>query len=140
MNLLRIFPAALVAGACATTPAASSYVHIADPEQLFSAADWTPDVERAVTPAGWQDRAETIKARMNEKGGWPKNLADQSTRWLQKDRVKDYNAVEMARLTFYGQPAVLLRIPASANKHMPDGWRPTEDFFILVGEAALPAR
>ena len=139
MTLLRIFPIAIVmtAGACATTPDASSYIHIADPEQLFSAADWTPDLEAAVTAAGWQDRAEIIKARMNEKGGWPANLADQDKRWFQKDRVKEYNAVELARLSFYGQPAALLHIPAAANRHMPEGWRPKEDFFIVVGAAAL---
>ena len=51
--------------------------------------------------------------------------------------VRNYNAVELARLSFYDQPAVLLHIPAAANRHMPEGWRPKEDFFIVVGAAAL---
>ncbi len=142
MNLLRIFPIAIAiaAGACATTPAANSYVHILDAEMMFSAADWTSDVEEAVKAAGWSDRSEIMKARINEKGGWPEKMKDQDARWFQKDRIKQYNVVEIARLSFYDQPAVLLHVPASANQHMPEGWKPAQDFFIVVGEAGVPAR
>ena len=142
MNLLRTFPIAiaLAATACATTQASSSYVHILDAEQIFAAADWTPDLDAAVKASGWSDRAEIIKARMNEKGGWPEKMKDQDARWFQKDRIKQYNVVEIARLSFYDQPAVFLHVPAAANQHMPDGWKPTEDFFIMVSEAGVPPR
>ena len=63
---------ALLASACATSPGGgpgSTYVHINDPEQLFSAADWTADVDAAVKAAGWSARAEEIKAHMNETSG-----------------------------------------------------------------------
>lgn len=142
MNLFRTVPAAIVlaAGACATTPAANSYVHILDAEQIFAAADWTADVDAAVKAAGWSDRAEIMKARMNEKGVWPEKMKDQDARWFQKDRIKQYNVAEIARLTYYDQPAVFLHVPASANQHMPDGWKPTEDFFIMISEAGVPPR
>lgn len=139
MNLLRIFPAAIVLGlaACASTPANGAYVHITDPEQMFSAANYTADVEAAVKSAGWEDRAETIKAAMNEKGAWPAKMKDESARWLQKENIKSYNVVELARLSFYDQPAVLLQVPAAANKHMAEGWKPASDFFLIVSAAAL---
>ena len=142
MNLLRTFPIAiaLAATACATTQASISYVHILDAEQIFAAADWTPDLDAAVNAAGWSDRAEIMKARMNEKGGWPEKMKDQDARWFQKDRIKQYNVAEIARLTYYDQSAVFLHVPVSANQHMPDGWKPTEDFFIMVGEAGVPPR
>ena len=53
--------AAMVMQACATS-SASSYRHIADPEQIFAAADWTADVEAAVNAAGWADRKPEIMA------------------------------------------------------------------------------
>lgn len=139
MNLLRIFPAAIVLGlaACASTPVNGAYVHITDPEQMFSAANYTADVEAAVKSAGWEDRAETIKAAMNEKGAWPAKMKDESARWLQKENIKSYNVVELARLSFYDQPAVLLHVPAAANKHMAEGWKPTSDFFLIVSAAAV---
>lgn len=140
MNLLRIFPAAIVLGlaACASTPASGAYVHITDPEQMFSAASYSPDVEAAVKSAGWEDRAETVKAAMNEKGGWPAKMKDESARWLGKDNVTKYNVIELARLSFHNQPAVLLHVPAAANQHMADGWKPANDFFIVIGEAGMP--
>lgn len=139
MNLHRIFPAAIVLGlaACASTPASGSYVHIADPGLMFSAANYTSDVEAAVKAAGWEDRAETIKGAMNEKGAWPAKMRDESARWMQSDNIKSYNTVEIARLTFHMQPAVLLHVPAAANQHMTEGWKPTSDFFIVIGSAAV---
>jgi hypothetical protein len=35
---------------------------------------------------------------------------------------------------------VFLHVPAAANQHIPDGWKPTEDFFIMVSEAGVPPR
>jgi len=142
MSLLRIFPAAIVlaTAACATTPASGAYVHITDPGQLFSAANYTTDVDAAVKAAGWGDRAEAIKAAMNEKGAWPAKMKDESARWMQQDFVKGYNTVEIARLTFHMQPAVLLHVPAAANQHMAEGWKPASDFFIVVGQAAVPTK
>lgn len=140
MRLFRVFPAAIALGlaACASTPANSAYVHIADPEKLFSAANYSSDVEAAVNAAGWGDRDETIKAAMNEKGGWPAKMKDESARWLGKDNVTKYNVVELARLTFHDQPAVLLHVPAAANQHMADGWKPASDFFIIIGKDGVP--
>ncbi len=140
MNLFRILPAAIVlaAAACASTPANGAYVHITDPVQMFSAADYTADVEAAVQAAGWGDRAETIKAAMNEKGAWPAKMKDESDRWLGGDNVKAYKAVEIARLSFYDQPAVLLHVPAAANRHMAEGWKPATDFFIVIAKGGVP--
>lgn len=138
MNLLRTFPAAIIlAAACASTEPSGDYVHITNSEQLFAAADYTADVDAVVKAAGWSDRAEAIKAAMNEKGGWPARMKDESTRWLGKDTIAKYNAIELGRLSFHNQPAVLLHVPAAANQHMEDGWKPASDFFIVIAEAGL---
>ena len=54
--------AAFVLQACATTPAVS-YLHIADPDHLFAAADWTTDLDAAVKAAGWEQRIPDIRAQ-----------------------------------------------------------------------------
>ena len=131
--------AALLASACASAPGAVvAYDHILDPGQLFSAADWTSDVDAAVKAAGWLARAEEIKSHMNERGGWPAKLTDEDARWLGKETLRSYNVEAIARLSFYGQPAILLHVPAGANQHMPEGWRPRDDFFLVVGASAMP--
>ena len=128
--------AALALQACVTGPAIS-YRHIADPQQLFSAADWTPDLDAAVKAAGLADRIADIQAHMDEKGGWPDKMKDGDARWLQMRTIMKYNVEEIARLTFHNQPAILLRVPANANGHMPEGWKQTADFYIVVGTDAF---
>ena len=128
--------AALSLQACATMPAVS-YKHILDPQQLYSAADWTPDLDAAVKAAGLADRIPDIQAHMDEKGGWPVKMKDGDARWLQMRTITKYNVEEIARLNFHDQPAILLRVPSNANGHMPDGWKHTDDFYIVVGEAAF---
>ena len=60
--------AALVVQACATSPA-SVLPHIADPEQLFAAADWTAGCRSGRERAGWADRsAARSRQHMNETG------------------------------------------------------------------------
>ena len=130
--------AAFVLQACATTPAVA-YLHIADADQLFSAADWTPDLDAAVKAAGWTERIPGIKAHMDEKGGWPDKMKDGDARWFGKNMIAKYNVAEIARLRFYDQPAILLHVPANENTHMPDGWKPKFDFYILVATAAFTA-
>jgi hypothetical protein len=128
--------AAFVLQACATTPAVS-YLHIADPDHLFAAADWTTDLDAAVKAAGWEQRIPDIRAHMDEKGGWPEKMKDGDARWFGKDMIAKYNVLEIARLSFYGQPAMLLQVPAIANGHMPDGWKPTTDFYLVMATGAF---
>lgn len=130
--------AAFVLQACATTPAVS-YLHIADPDHLFAAADWTADLDAAVKAAGWEQRIPDIRAHMDEKGGWPEKMKDGDARWFGKDMIAKYNVVEIARLSFYGQPAMLLQVPAIANGHMPDGWKPAADFYLVMATGAFTA-
>ena len=98
-----------------------------------------PEPIMAVKAAGWSDRADQIKAHLNEKTGWPTNMADEETRWLQMNVLKEYNVQEVTRLTYYDQPAVLLYVPAAANQHMGGGWKPKDDFFIVVLDKAMSA-
>lgn len=128
--------AAIVLQACASMPAVS-YVHISDPEQLFSAADWTADLDAAVKATAWADRIPTIQAAMNETGEWPANMKDGDTRWLQKEAISLYNVSVITRLTYYDQDAAIVYVPAAANRHMVGGWKPAKDFFIVVGSKAI---
>ena len=128
--------------ACATVadePTSANAVRINQTDMLFAAADMTPGLESALSAAGWGDRLEQVKAHMNETGGgWPKNLADVSTRHFQGEAaLKRYNAEEIARLSFYDQDAVVLVVRAAANQHMTEGWRPMEDFFLIMAAGAV---
>lgn len=136
MKAMLLAGAAVVLQACATAPAAS-YLHIADPQQLFAAADWTPELEAAVTAAGLGERIPAIQASMNDTGAWPDKMKDGEARWLQMRVTMTYNVEEIARLTFHEQPAILLRAPANANGHMPEGWKPKDDFYIVVETGAF---
>lgn len=132
-----LFATALFAvQACATAPTVA-YKHIADPQQLFSAADWTPELDAAVKAAGKADLIPQIQAALNEKGAWPDKMRDGDARWLQMRTITKYNVEEVAALTYYDKPAVLLRVPANANGHMADGWKPRNDFYIVVSTDAF---
>jgi hypothetical protein len=134
---LAFASAAIVLQACASAPD-SAYVNITYSEQMFSAADWTTDLDKAARAAGWGDRIPEMQARLNESGSWPAKMKDGDARWFEKDTIRKYNVREIARLSYYDQPAVLVVVPASANQHMPEGWKPAEDFFIVIGELGLP--
>jgi hypothetical protein len=132
--------AVLLTPACATGAApVTNAVAIVDAGEIFSAADWTPDMEAALRAAGWGDRLEQVKAHMNESGGgWPKNLADGETRHFHGEAaMKLYKAEEIARFRFYDQDALMLRVPAANNTHMTEGWKPMEDFFIVMTARAV---
>lgn len=128
---------AIALQACASAPSEKLF-HITDSEQLFSAADWTSDLDTAAKSAGFGDRIAYMQTHLNEQGGWPAKLKDGDARWFEKDTVRLYSFREVARLTYYDQPAALLVAPASANQHMPEGWKPAEDFYIVIGLAGLP--
>ncbi len=138
MRLTLAFATAIVLQACASAPN-DGLVHITDPQQIFAAADWTDDLDKAAKSAGWGDRIPEMQAHLDEKGGWPAKMQDGDTRWYQNSMIGHYNIREIARLSFYGQPAALVVVPASANQHMPEGWKPVTDFFIVIGTAGLPS-
>lgn len=138
MRLIPALAAAIVLQACVSAPN-DGLVRITDPQQIFAAADWTDDLDKAAKAAGWGDRIPEMQARLDEKGGWPEKMKDGEARWFQPDTIRQYNVREIARLSFYEQPAALLVVPASANQHMPEGWKPTADFFLVVAATGLPA-
>ena len=129
--------AALVLQACASTPN-DGFVHIADPQQIFAAADWTEDLDKAAKAAGWDKRIAEMQAALNEKSAWPAKMKDGDARWFQMDVIRQYNVRVIARTSFYEQPAALLVVPARGNEHMPDGWKPATDFFVVIAAAGLP--
>ena len=131
-----IASAAIALQACASAPDAAPS-HISDPQQIFAAADWTDDLDKAAKAAGMAERIPEMQARLNEKGGWPEKMKDGDARWYQQSIIKGYSVREIARLSFYGQPAALVVVPASANQHMPEGWKPAEDFYVVVAAAGV---
>ena len=137
MRLMPALAAAVVLQACASSPS-EALVHISDPQQIFSAAVWTSDLDAAAKAAGWGDRIFEMQAALDEKGKWPEKMQSGDARWFQQDTIKQYNVRVIARLSYYDQPAARLAVPASANQHMPEGWKPAADFFIVIGTAGLP--
>ena len=133
-----IASAAIALQACASASNAAP-AHITDPQQIFAAADWTADLDKAAKSAGMAERIPEMQARLNEKGGWPEKMKDGDARWRHQSIIKGYDVREIARLNFYGQPAMLVVVPASANQHMPEGWKPAEDFYVVVAAAGVSA-
>jgi hypothetical protein len=116
-------------------------VRITDPARIFAAADLSKEGEAALKAAGWKGDVEKVKTHMNEKGGWPPALANEETRHFQVDTLKDYHVEQLASYRYYKQDVVLLRVPASGNKHMAADWQLPEDFYIVASAKAIaPAK
>ena len=142
MRMLRSLAAALIGltlAACATTPANTHEpwrAAIVQPGDIYSDMGWAPEMETALLEAGRAAEIEAIKAHYSEPG-WPSKFADIDERLQAPQIIKLYRAETIAMFQFQGNDVVLLRIPAASNKHMPEGWRPTEDIYIPIRAGAV---
>jgi hypothetical protein len=112
---------------------------ITDPGEVYSTWKWDKDIEASLVDAGRQADIEAIKAHYTEKG-WPESFRNLKTRGANPDIVKQYRAEAIAAFKNGSTPLVVLRVPADKNKHMPEGWRPAEDIYIVVKQDAVAAK
>jgi hypothetical protein len=130
----------LVLAACASTGPDLAYkpwsASITDPGEIYSTWKWDSVIEAALVDAGRKDQIETIKAHYTEKG-WPANLAKFQSRTDNPGIVKQYKTESIASFMNGKTPLVVLRVPADQNKDMPEGWRPAEDFYIVIKQSAV---
>jgi hypothetical protein len=112
---------------------------IVKPGDLYSTADWDAGMEDAIKAAGYGGRLDEIKARSNEKG-WPAAMSDFDTRIDSPDIIKAYQGYAIAKFRFSDNDVVMLYVPAAQNGHMPDGWRPTSDIYVIIREVGIAPR
>lgn len=108
-----------------------------DPQQVFSNAELRPQDEAAIKAAGFTGDLAEVKAHLNDKTGWPPALANEEIRNFNWDTAKKYKVEKLASFSFYNQDAVLVRVPAAENKHMPQDWQLPVDFYILFDAKAF---
>ncbi|HVY89381.1 MAG TPA: hypothetical protein VG942_10965 [Hyphomonadaceae bacterium] len=131
-------PAVAPAPEPAAPPApAVTLVSPTDPQQIFSNAELTPKDEVAIKAAGFTGDLAEVKAHLNDKTGWPTALSDEETRNFNWDTVKKYKVEKLASFVFYKHDAVLVRVPAAENKHMPPEWQLPVNFYILFDAKAF---
>ena len=130
----------LVLSACAVFESKYAYepwgTSITDPGEIYSTWKWDKNIEGGLTDAGRAQEIETIKAHSTEKG-WPANLASGASRTKNPDIVKQYQAEAIATFRNGEEPIVVLRVPADKNKHMPEGWRPEQDIYVVIKQEAV---
>jgi hypothetical protein len=129
----------LLLAACATGPdyAYKPYgASISDPGEVYSTWSWGKEIEAGLIDAGRKDEIETIKAHYTEKG-WPAKFADFDTRVGNPDTIKKYRGEVIATFKNGDTPLVVMHVPAKDNGHMPEGWRPKEDIYIVVKQSAI---
>ena len=129
----------LVLAACATGP---DYAYkpwgaaISDPSEIYSTWEWSKGIEDGLIDAGRKEEIETIKAHYTEKG-WPAKFASFDERADNQDTIKLYKSEVIAMFLNGDTPLVVLRVPAAQNKHMPAGWRPAEDIYVVIKQEAI---
>jgi hypothetical protein len=132
----------LVLAACATS---GEYAYkpwgtsITDPGEVYSTWKWGKEIEAGLIDAGRGQEIETIKARYTEEG-WPEKLASFDARVDNPKIIKEYRAETIATFRNGDTPLVVLRVPADQNKHMPEGWRPAQDIYIVIKQSAVAGK
>jgi hypothetical protein len=129
----------LALAACATGPEFAYKpwpATISDPAELYSDYAWGKDIENGLIDAGRKDQIETIKAHYTEKA-WPEKFADLNTRVASPDMIRKYQGEVIATFKNGDTPVVIMHVPASQNGHMPEGWRPKEDIYLVFKQEAL---
>ncbi len=64
---------------------------------------------------------------------WPKELGNLDSRVANPDKIKSYTVYMVCKF----DKKYLLVIPAKYNADMGEGWAPTKDIFIVVGENGI---
>jgi hypothetical protein len=124
----------LALAACASTPKAAFEpwaATISDPGEIYSTLEWRPELVAALTSAGREKELDAIKAHYTEPG-WPAKLASFDARQDGRDTIRLYKVEVITQFRFNNNDAVLLHVPAKTNQHMPEGWKPKEDFYIAI--------
>jgi hypothetical protein len=129
----------LVLAACAST---GDYAYkpwaatISDPGEMYSTWDWNKELENSLIDAGRKAEIETIKAHYTEEG-WPEKFKDFDTRIENPETIKKYRGEVIAVFPNGDTPLVVLHVPANQNGHMPEGWRPKEDIYVVIKQSAV---
>lgn len=112
---------------------------IVKPGDLYSTPEWSTDIDAALKAAGQGGRLEEIKTRSNEKG-WPTTMSDFDKRIELPEIIKAFKSHAIAKFKFSDNDVVMLHVSAAENGHMPDGWRPATDIYIIIREAGVTPR
>lgn len=129
--------ALLVLSACGTLSLPKSPEPIiANPAEIYSTWNWNKDIEAGVIDGGHKEEMEKIKAHSTEKG-WPEKFADYNTRIKNPDIIKQYKGEVIATFKNGDTPIAVVKVPAKQNTHMPEGWKPAEDIYIVIKQDGL---
>jgi hypothetical protein len=112
---------------------------IVKPGDLYSTPEWSTDIDAALKAAGQGGRLEEIRARSNEKG-WPATMSDFDKRIESPELIKAFRSHAIAKFRFSDNDVVMLHVSAAENGHMPDGWRPATDIYIIIRESGVAPR
>lgn len=105
---------------------------IIDPGEIMSTYQ-LPDAELDRLRSQLGDQTEVVLAHMNE-GVFPEGMDELDERMAAHDTLRRFKVKCVATLS---DGTTILHVRASKNKHMPDGFRPVEDFWMVFTSAGV---
>ncbi len=103
-------------------------VEITDPMQLFAGYLFSEKEEELVRNAVGAAKFDSVIANYQEIN-WPPRMVNLDERFQNLDKTKMYRVY---LVTEFPNDKVLLVAPKKRNKHMPEGYRPEKDFFMVL--------
>ncbi|MCC6839174.1 MAG: hypothetical protein IT230_03365 [Flavobacteriales bacterium] len=107
------------------------------------ALDRAPDARNvaglldSLRSAGLSEQEVALVLEQGDREDWPESLRTDSLRAAHAGSLANYLGYRVCQLVQDSGNAALVRIPAKSNIHMPEGLRPTADFYLVLPEQAL---
>lgn len=104
-----------------------SPVKTLDFDQMYSTPHWKPDEVTALKAQLGNALAETV-IRASTEAAWPKGIASLDSRAQNKAQMAGYKAYFLANMD---EHRVILVVPASENRSMPESMQPAGDIYFV---------
>ncbi len=112
---------------------AQTAIRLTDPARILSAPNLGNDAAKAgMQAAGLSLEVVDDAALRCAPSRWPAGIRTDSARTANRAALRNYTAYLLCEYATDQGALTVVRVPASANYHMPDDLRSTEDFILVV--------
>ncbi len=142
---MLLFPRTPVEGTCmktilalpllflASSTQGQTGIRITDPAQMLAVPNLGNDAAKAgMQAAGLSNDVIANADRLSTPANWPKGLRTDSARAANKTALRNYNAFLLFEYPTDEGALTVVTVPATANYHMPEDLRSTEDFILVL--------
>ena len=142
---MLLFPRTPVEGTCmktilalpllflASSTQGQTGIRITDPAQMLAVPNLGNDAAKAgMQAAGLSNDVIANADRLSTPANWPKGLRTDSARAANKTALRNYSAFLLFEYPTDEGALTVVTVPATANYHMPEDLRSTEDFILVL--------